>query len=97
VQESLRYVCTDLEKYCLDKDLEGFAIKIYMNAKIAYVIAIYRAPSGNFDLFITKLDIIIRQLYICTTEYIICEDVNIHYLVNSNRKSQLEALLKPIT
>jgi hypothetical protein len=94
VQESLRYVSTDLENYCMDKDLEVCAIKIYINAKSACVIAIYRAPSGNFDLFITKLDIILRQLYTCTTEYITCGDINTHYLVDSNRKSQLEALLK---
>jgi hypothetical protein len=33
-------------------------------------------------------------LYTVTTEYIICGDVNIDYLVDSDRKSRLEALLK---
>jgi exonuclease III len=93
VQESLRYVSIDLEKYCKDKDLEVCAIKIHVNAKSACVIAIYTVSSGNFDVFITKLDIILRKLYSCTTEYIICGDINIVYLVDSNRKSQLEALL----
>jgi exonuclease III len=94
VQESLRYVSIDLEKYCKDKDLEVCGITIYVNAKIACVIAIHKAPSGSFDLFITKLDIILRKLYTCTTEYIICGVINIDYLFDSNRKSQLEALLK---
>jgi len=54
LQESFRYVRIDLEKYCKDKDFEVCAIKIYFNSKNAFIIAIYRAPSGNFDLFITK-------------------------------------------
>ena len=94
MQESLRYVKTDLEKYCKDKDFEVCAIKIHFNMKSACIIAIYRAPTGNFDLFISKLDTILRKLYTVTTEYIICGDINIDYLVGSDRKSRLEALLK---
>jgi exonuclease III len=92
VQE--RYVKIALEKYCKDKDFEICAIKIHFNAKSACIIAIYRAPTGNFDLFISKLDTIVRKLYTVTIEYIICGDINIDYLVDSDRKSQLEALLK---
>ena len=94
MQESLRYVKTDLEKYCKDKDFEVCAIKIHFNMKSACLIAIYRAPTGNFNLFISKLDTILRKLYTVTTEYIICGDINIDYLVGSDRKSRLEALLK---
>jgi len=94
VQESFRYVRIDLEKYCKVKDFEVGAIKIYLNTKSAFITAIYRAPSGNFDLFITKLDIIPRKFYTSTIEYIIFGDINIDYLVDSDRKSQLEALCK---
>jgi hypothetical protein len=94
VQESFRYVRIDLQKYCNDKDFEVCAIKIYSNTKSAFIIAIYRAPACNFDLFITKLDTILRKLYTSTIEYIICGDINIEYLVDNDRKSQLEALLK---
>jgi exonuclease III len=92
VQE--RYVKIALEKYCKDKDFEICAIKIHFNAKSACIIAIYRAPAANFDLFISKLDAILRKLYTVTTEYIICGDININYLVGSDTKSRLEALLK---
>jgi len=81
-------------KYCKDKYFEVCAIKIHFNAKSACIIAIYRAPSGNFDLFISKLDTILRKLYTVSTEYIICGDINIDYLVDNDKKSQLEALLK---
>ena len=55
---------------------------------------IYRAPSGNFDTFITKLDTILKKLFIVTVDFIICGDININYLIDSDRKSQLEALIK---
>jgi len=87
VQESLRYVRIDLEKYCKNKDFEVCAIKIHINMKSACIIAIYRTLSGNFDLFISKLDTILRKLYTLTTEYIICGDINIDYLVDSDSKS----------
>ena len=93
VQESLSFVKIDLEKYCKDKDLEICAIKISFNSKSANILAIYRAPSGNFDLFLSKLDTILRKLYTATTEYIICGDLNVDFLVHSDRKSRLESLL----
>ena len=92
VQE--RYVKSDLKKYCKDKDFEVCAIKIHFNANSASIIATYRASTGNFDLFISKLDTILRKLYTVATEYIICGDINMDYLVGSDRKSRLEALLK---
>jgi len=94
VQESLRYVKIDLEKYCKDKDFEACAIKIHFNVKSAHIITIYIAPTDDFDLFISKLDTILGKLYTVTTEYIIYGDINIDYLLHSDRKNQLEALLK---
>ena len=93
-KEVLRYISNDLEKYCKNKDFEVCAFKIYLNTKSAYIIAMYRAPSSNFDLFITKLNIVLRKFYTSTLEYIIYGDININYLVDSDRKSQLEGLLK---
>ena len=84
----------DLEKHCKDKDFEVCATKVYFNNRHASIIAIYRSPSGNFDFFITKLDVILRQLYTVIIEFIICGDTNIDYLAYSDRKRQLEALLK---
>jgi len=59
VQESLNYVRLDLEKYCQDKNFEVCAIKIHLDTKSVCIIAIYRAPSGNFDLFLSKLDVVL--------------------------------------
>jgi hypothetical protein len=87
VQESLNYVNIDLEKYCKDKDFEICAIKFHFNTKNVCLVTIYRAPSGNFELFISKLDTILRKLFTVTTKYIIVGDINIDYLVDRDRKS----------
>jgi hypothetical protein len=34
------------------------------------------------------------EIYVSTQKYIICGDININYLIDSERKSQLEALLQ---
>jgi len=94
VQESLNYVRLDLEKYRQDKNFEVCAIKIHFDTKSVCIIAIYRAPSGNFDLFLSKLDVVLRNLYTATLDYIICGDINIDYLIDSDRKGRLGALLK---
>jgi hypothetical protein len=61
--------------------------------KSVYIIAIYRAPTGNFDLFLSKLDIL-RNLYTNMHDYIVCGDINIDYLIDSDRKGRSDALLK---
>jgi len=45
VQESLRYVRINLEKYYKDKVFDVCAMKIHFNVKSACIIAIYRAPN----------------------------------------------------
>ena len=80
MRESLRYVRIDLEEYSKDKDFEVCATKIS-----ACTFAMFRASSGNSDQFITKLDTILRKLNTSDIEYIICGDINIDYLVDSER------------
>ena len=56
--------------------------------------SICRAPFGNFNLFVTKLHTVLRNLYNSALEYIICSDIILNGLIDSERKSQLEALLQ---
>ena len=73
-------ICARKLKVCKnDKDFEVCAIKIHFNTKSACIIAIQRAPSGNFNLFITKLHAILRKLYTATSEYIVRGYKNIDY------------------
>jgi hypothetical protein len=94
VHEKIKFVKIDLTKFCKDKDLEVCAVKVYLDSRNVCIIAIYRAPSGNFDFFIMKLDTILKKLFRTNVEFIICGDININFLVEGSRRHQLEAILK---
>ena len=94
MQDSIGYVNLDPQKHSNNKDFEVCATKVYFNSTHANVIAIYRSPSRNFNSFITKLDLILRQLCTVTNNFLKCGDINIDYLAESDRKRQLDALLK---
>ena len=93
VHKGLEIISTDIENYCKEKDFEACAIKPNLNSTYICIITIYRAPSGNFNLFINKLDTILRELYNPALDFIICGDINIDYLKNTEQKNQLENLL----
>jgi exonuclease III len=55
---------------------------------------VYRAPSGNVNDFLRRLDAILNYLYNPKSEFIICGYVNINYLNKCNQKKQVNSLLK---
>ena len=52
-----------------------------------------QTPKGNFDYFLQNLDSTLQVLYNSFQNIIICGDININYLVESERKNQLDNLL----
>jgi exonuclease III len=83
----------NLSAFCKEKDLEACAVKISFSRGNICVLSIYRAPSGNFVYFLKGLETILKSLYSPKLEFIICGDININYLVDSNNRKQLDALL----
>jgi hypothetical protein len=77
-----------------DKDFEACAVMLNLSSNRLCIITINRAPTGNTYTFITKLDTIHRNLHTSKQEFIICGDININYLPDSERKSRLDALLR---
>jgi hypothetical protein len=63
VHKSLNLENIDLETYCIEKYFEVCALELDLNFTRTCIITIYSAPSGNFNLFINKLDTILRKLY----------------------------------
>ena len=51
--------------------------------------AVYRACTGNSNLFLNRLDNIIRALFKVNLNLIICGDINIDYLTASDKKGNL--------
>jgi hypothetical protein len=76
----------NLSRYCKDQDIEMCALKLEPVVNIC-VLAVYRAPSGNFISFLSGLDNIISSLYKAESKFIICGDTNIDYLKDSEKKA----------
>ena len=86
VHETLRSTYIDLVTYCKEQVIEACALKIETSLFNATIIAIYRTPNGNFNLFLSGLDNIIRSLFKVGAKLIICGDINVNYLTDSEKK-----------
>jgi len=93
VHNSLQFTNIDLSDYCIEKIIEICAVKINMNSLTMCIITLYRAPSGNFNHFLQRLDKVLKFLHTPSTRLIICGDLNINYLVDNVSKRQLYNLL----
>jgi hypothetical protein len=79
--------------HCKEQDIEVCALNLELIPSNIKIMTIYRAPSGNFEIFLNKLDTILSTLYKTDLKLVICGDININYLVDSERKRQLDAML----
>jgi exonuclease III len=93
VHKSIKFSKRNISKYCLDQDFEACVVKIRTIKLNVYIFSIYRAPSGNFNNFLQKLDNILKLYVSSNSEFIICGDFNINYLADMYRKNQLNSLL----
>jgi exonuclease III len=93
VQRNLEYTNIDLDKYCNDQDIEVCVLKLKSTSLNACIMTVYRAPTGNFNLFLNRLDDTMKTLYKVDLKLIICGDINIDYLTDSDKKRQLDAVL----
>jgi len=74
VKQNLKYSNTDLGKYCKDQDIEVCLLKLESIFFNACIMAVYRAPTGNLNLFLNRLDDIIKTLYKVDLQLTICGD-----------------------
>jgi hypothetical protein len=85
VHKNLNYLNINLSKYCKDQDIEVCALKLDSIILNICVIAVYRAPCGNFKSFLIGLDSIIKSLYKVELKFIICGDTD--YLTKTDKKN----------
>ena len=69
---NIKFQVIKLDLFCRDKDIEVCAVKLQLTNINTCVLMVYRAPSGNLDYFLNKLDIILKTLLHPNFEYIIC-------------------------
>jgi exonuclease III len=93
VHESLKFTNINLLKYSKEQDIEIAAIQLNIQRGKVIIICIYRAPCGNFEYFLNKLEIVLNSFHKHNSEFIICGDININYLESNNKKNQFDNLL----
>jgi hypothetical protein len=93
VHRNIKYHTINIGEYNKDKDIEACAIQLNSTFNKLCILAIYRSPMGDFTNFLQQLDLILQKLFNNKHNIIICGDVNVNYLVDNNRKSQLDAIL----
>jgi exonuclease III len=93
MHESLSFTPMDVGKFCKEHEIEVRAVKLCLMSSTYCVISVYRSPSGNIPYFISTLDSVLNKLHSTSINLILCGDMNINYLGNSNNKTQLDSLL----
>jgi hypothetical protein len=87
VHKDICFSQVELLNCSVEKILEICAVKFEFNGRGLIIVCLYRSPvlsiPGTVLLF----------LYKPTTEFLVCEDFNVDYLLNDNRKQQLSVLL----
>ena len=93
IQSHFQFTTLNLDKYWVDQDIEVCALKLDSTFTNICILVIYRSPIGNFNTFVTQLDKILQKLCTIKSNLTICGDVNVNCLQESDKKSQLNALL----
>jgi exonuclease III len=96
VNKNLNFKNVDIQKFLHERDFEAGAVKLSVNSNNICILSIYRAPSGNFALFLDKLEMILNLLYKNNTQLIICGDININFHDEKNKKKPFWILYWPL-
>ena len=80
VRQDLDINKTDIAHICREKNLEICAVELETKASKLTGLSEYRAPTGDFNLFLTKLDGTLKYLYKPKTEFLLCGDINTDYV-----------------
>jgi hypothetical protein len=93
VKNNLKFSQIELMQFCKEQDIKCCAVQLDTKLSKLCFLAIYRAPTDDFETFLNKLDSIMNYLYKPKTEFVICGDIDIGYLCASYRKQCLNSLL----
>jgi len=90
---ALSFSNIDMAQHCKEQDIEICALKLSFDTLNICILTLYKAPSRNFGSFLLKLNTVLQSLYTPKLHFIICGDININYLNESEKKNQLDKLL----
>jgi hypothetical protein len=85
-QNGLECSKIDVNKYSKDQDIEICMLNLNTTSFRLHIMVVYRAPTGDFNLFLNRLDDSIKSIYKTNLNLILRGDINIDYLSENDRK-----------
>jgi hypothetical protein len=85
---------TDISRHCKEQGLEVGAFQIETKTSNLIILSFCRAPKGNLNQYLRKIDATLKYAYNPKSEFLICGDINIDYLNENNRKKQIKSIVK---
>jgi hypothetical protein len=77
----------------MDQHIEVSAILLCNSYDKIYILSIYRAPCGNFTVFLEKLETILNLIFRNNAKTVLCGDINVNCLTNNNKKRKMDLIL----
>jgi exonuclease III len=93
VKKDIIYQPVTLNHMCKEKSIDICAMKLHFKSLTLIILCIYRAPSGNLDLFLTTLNNILKHFLLPKVTYIVCGNLNINLLKKSHDTSNISSLM----
>ena len=92
-KKDITFQSNTLNHLCKEKSIKICAIKLHFKSLTLIIFCIYRAPTGNVDLFLATLNNILKQFLLPKVTYIVCGDLNINLLKKSHDTSNFLSLM----
>jgi hypothetical protein len=74
VKNGQHFIKIDTSRYCKEQGLEICAIQLETTSASLLILSLFRAPSGDINEFLKRLDTILKCLNSPKSEFIICGD-----------------------
>jgi len=74
--------------HCAEQTFKVCAFELEIKSSNLRILALYRAPSANFNQFIERLNAILKYLRNPKSELLICGDINMDSLSDNNQRKQ---------
>ena len=89
----LQSTTINLDTYCIDQDIEIGAVKLQQLPAVMHINYLQGSRWQLQQFFKTQLEKILQKIYDPKINLFLCGDINVNYLKNNSRRSQLDALL----
>lgn len=93
INKNLTFKDVNEDKVCIEKVIHVCTIMLQLTYLNIGILAIYRAPTDNFKLFLNETDTLLKSLDKTDMDFNVCGDMNIGYLIDCFNKKQLDTML----